>query len=232
MAKFYAEYKFLISLLILAVVSYKVCSQNYKLDSLKCKLEEDSIKIFSVKKFLPILIFDTRNSVISSAKINIIGMQAGIVFWERDIAGIGGYKIRLPFRIEGNTNVYLLRVFYFTAFYQKVILDKRYHEIDIMGEAGLGQFTTHKEVNGQEEFVKKGSFNPLGLSAVYTLKPLKWLGIQTMGGYRWMIQKSFRETFSAPFYSVGLWLSVKDLIRAIRYNLICKQRYKKEIQKY
>ncbi|GAB4209801.1 MAG: hypothetical protein Fur0023_22130 [Bacteroidia bacterium] len=114
----------------------------------------------------------------------------------------------------------------------KVILDKRFHEIDIMGEAGIGKFTTNRLENGQEIFVKKGSFNPLGLSVVYTFKPLKWVGIQSMGGYRWMLQESFRNTFAGPFYSIGIWLSIKDFVRYIRYNLIHKHRYKKEIKKY
>lgn len=205
----------------------KVFGQEAYIDSLRCQLERDSVKIFRVKRYLPILIVDTRNSFISSAKVNIVGVQAGVVFREKDIAGIGGYKIYLPFKIVDNNNLYRLRVNYFTLFYQKVLLEKRFFEVDVMGEAGIGGFNVHRLENGQEIFVKRGRFNSMGVSVVNTFKALKWLGLQSMLGYRWMLQKEYYSTFSGWFYSLGIWFSVKDFVRFIRYDCLAKRKYKK-----
>lgn len=222
---------FILNILVLFFYGYFLYSQNIHLDSLKQKLEQDSVRIFKPKKYLPVLIFDSRNSIISSAPINIIGLQIGIRFKERDILGIGGYKIYLPFKINEDSGLYKLRVAYFTLFYRFLMVNKRYYEIGLMGEIGAGRFNVHRITNNNEIFIKAGRFNPFGLSAVFTFKVLKWLGIQTMFGYRWMLQKEFYNTFSGPFYSIGIWFSTKDFIRFIRYNCIAKTRYKKQVKK-
>lgn len=222
---------FILNILVLFFYGYFLYSQNIHLDSLKQKLEQDSARIFKTKKYLPGLVFDSRNSIISSAPINIIGLQIGLILKERDMVGIGGYKIYLPFKINEGSSLYKLRVAYFTLFYSFLIIDKRYYEIDLMGEIGAGRFNVHRITNNNEIFIKAGRFNPFGLSAVFTLKVLKWLGIQTMFGYRWMLQKEFYNTFSGPFYSIGIWFSTKDFIRFIRYNCIAKTRYKKQVKK-
>ncbi len=214
------------------IITSWMYSQNNYLDSLKYRLEEDSIKIFKLKKYLPILIFDSRNSIISSAPTNIIGLRAGILLNEKDILGVGGYWIYLPFKLVTNNDLYELKVYYFTLFYQKSIWNRRFHKVDLIGEVGLGRFKVHKIWNNEIQFVKQGNFRPLGLSIAYTLKPLKWLGIQGMLGYRWMLQKEFYDTFSGPFYSIGIWFSVKDFIRFIKYNCIAKRKYKKEIKNH
>ncbi|GIV28310.1 MAG: hypothetical protein KatS3mg027_2124 [Bacteroidia bacterium] len=216
----------------LVVLSLDLFGQNNYLDSVKCKLENDSIRIFKLKKYLPILIFDSRNSFISNASVNIIGFQVGILFNERDIAGVGGYKIYLPYKLIDNNELYKLRVQYLTGFYRKVIVFKRFYEFDLMGEVGIGKFNIHKILKEKEIFVKRGDFNSLGLSFVGIVKPLRWMGFETMLGYQWMLQKQYYSTFSGWFYSVGLWFSVRDFVRFIQYNCIAKRRYKKCIRQY
>lgn len=208
-----------------------MAQNQVKLDSLKHKLDEDSIKIFKTKKLLPILTIDTRNSLISTAKIQIQGLQLGIVFKESDVAGIGAYLILLPFKIKDHPQLYNLDVKYATAFYQKLLIDKRYHELDVMIEVGVGQYKTYSKEPSGVKLVKQGPFNPIGLTPVYIFKPTKWIGIQLMAGYRWMLQQELYNTFSQPFYSVGLWLSVKDFIRFLNYDISKKKIYRQEVKK-
>lgn len=222
----------ILSGLILFLSIQLLYSQDVYLDSLKQKLESDSIKIFKPKKYLPVFIFDSRNSIISSAPINIIGLQVGVRFNEKDILGMGGYRIYLPFKIKDDSGLYQLRIAYLTMFYRFLVVNKRYYEVRLMGEIGAGQFNVHRIVDNTEKFVRRGGFYPFGLSGELVFKPIKWLGIQGMLGYRWMLQKEFYNTFSAPFYSIGIWFALKDFIRFVRYNCIAKPRYKKQVKKH
>lgn len=68
-----------------------------------------------------------------------------------------------------------------------------------------------------------------GLGPQIAIKPLPWIGIQGMAGYRFTFGTSTNLNFNGFYYGYGLWLDLRQIIRDIRYYLIKKPKYKHEV---
>jgi hypothetical protein len=214
--------------------------KGVKLDSLKQKLKADSVWTYRFKKFRPFFSLDNRKSFIRNSPVDFKGLQAGVIYKERHTVGLGIYRIlqqtQRPVRTKDNTNRILsqrLTLNYLTLFYQYALIDKRYFEIDIPVEMGLGNATismvdslTQKELHRDEIPII-----PLGISLQLVIKPFKWVGMSTMGGYRYVNQKDDRLNFSGWYYSFGLWVDVRQIYRDIKFYGFIKKKYKREVAK-
>jgi len=218
----------------------KAFSQNnqYKIDSLRHKLTQDSLHIYRFQKIRPYVNLDQRNSFIKDKPINVNGLQAGILLNDKHVIGLGGYNITLKtqqiVRTKLHANIPIevsLNMSYGTAFYQYVVLDKRYVEIDIQAELGMGTYeykrytvTSGKLLSDKKSLVFVGGAGPL-----VSLKPFKWIGATGMIGYRAATEKKSKLNFSSIYYSFGVWLDVRQIIRDINFYAFKRRRYRKQI---
>jgi hypothetical protein len=71
---------------------------------------------------------------------------------------------------------------------------------------------------------------PLSLGSEITLKPLREIGLTTSIGYRKILSRSEpRIDFDGLYYSYGLEVDIKEIIKDIRW-LKAKKRYKKALR--
>lgn len=215
-------------------------SQIFAVDSLTSKLHKDSLHIFRFQKFRPYANIDTRNSFIRKEPINIFGLQLGTQINDKHVAGLGLYKTSTLVRDRTITTKddkkidtqRELSLAYGTVFYQYVLLDKRYFEVDIPVELGYGQYQLqlYNQQTGERFSNKKAGMLLCGAGPMLTLKPLKWVGISGMAGYRLTYEKNHNVNLNGWYFSYGLWLDIRQIIRDTRYYAIKKPKYKKQIK--
>ena len=213
--------------------------QQHLKDSLTAQLKADSIYIYRPQKYRPYINLDQRNSFIRNQAININGLQAGILIHDRHVFGLGGYLITASSKAKVKTKTdkniptnRTLNMDYGTFFYQYTLLDKRFIEIDIQAEVGLGTYeykyyelTSDKLLADRKAGILVGGIGPL-----LALKPTKWLGIIGMVGYRFTSEKNSNLNFNGLYYSYGAWFDVRQMIRDYKYYLVKRKKYKKQIQ--
>lgn len=228
-------------LLVLFLVPTFLISQidslkRTKIDSLRASLRKDSTRIYRFQKVRPYLGLDNRNSFINNAPVNLRGIQLGLVLFGRHTIGFGLYGItqkssKAVATKSGTVSVNrTLRLNYLTIFYQYAIIDRRYFEIDIPIEAGLGKYTLTflNQSTGAELNKFSGAMIPLGAGVQAVVKPLPWLGISFLGGYR-MVLNNTKLNFNGLYYAIGVNIYIREVVRDVNYRLIKKKRYRKNV---
>jgi hypothetical protein len=213
-------------------------TQTHIKDSLTAQLKADSAHIYRFQKYRPFINLDQRNSFIRNQSININGLQLGVLINDRHVVGLGGYVITLNSKQQVKTktdkNISVnrtLNMSYGTVFYQYTILDKRFWEIDIQTELGLGKYefkfydiNTNRLLSDKSAGMLVGGVGPL-----LAFKPTKWVGIIGMVGYRFTSEKNSTLNFNGFYYSYGAWFDMRQIIRDYKYYLVKKRKYKKQI---
>lgn len=232
-------YVLLLSLLQATLFAQTLSPQNQHIkDSLSAQLKADSTHIYRPQKYRPYINLDQRNSFIRNQSININGLQLGVLINDRHVFGLGGYAITSSSKSQAKTktdkNIPLNRTLnmdYGTFFYQYTIIDKRFWELDIQSELGLGTYdykffdvNTNKLLAERHAGLLVGGIGPL-----LAFKPTKWLGIIGMVGYRFTSEKNTNLNFNGFYYSYGAWFDVRQIIRDYKYYLVKKRHYKKQI---
>ena len=217
----------------------QLVNTSFKLDSLKNKLINDSIHTFRFKKIRPHIAIDNRNSFVQKAPINLRGFQIGIKLNEKHIIGIGYYRIT-PF----SENAFITKIFnndeakqflnmsYFTFFYKYKLLLKKYYEVNLGFETGVGNANV-KLLDNNKVLLKgeKIRIYPFGTGVQFVIKPLRWIGLSSMGGYRLVNEGSLSYNFNGWFYSFGVWLDLRQTYRDIKYYGFQKRKYRQEVKK-
>lgn len=212
--------------------------QKQKKDSLTAKLKADSTHIFRYQKYRPYFNLDQRNSFIRGQSININGLQLGVLINEKHVFGLGGYIITLSsqqkVKTKNDKNISVnrsLNMDYGTFFYQYVLLDKRYVEIDLQSELGVGVYTFNYYELTTNKFLTSRSAKMIvgGVGPLLAIKPTKWIGIIGMIGYRYTSEKNTTLNFNGAYYSYGVWLDLRQIIRDYRYYLNKKRKYRKAL---
>ncbi|HTA60950.1 MAG TPA: hypothetical protein VK835_00780 [Bacteroidia bacterium] len=212
--------------------------QSHSKDSLTAQLKADSTHIYRFQKYRPFINLDQRNSFIRNQSININGLQLGVLINERHVFGLGGYVITssskqiVKTKTEKNipTNR-TLNMNYLTFFYQYVILDRRFWEIDFQTEVGLGKYDYKYYDPNTSRLLADRSAGMLvgGIGPLLAFKPTKWVGIIGMVGYRFTSEKNANLNFNGFYYSYGAWFDIRQIIRDYKYYVVKKRKYKKQI---
>jgi hypothetical protein len=229
---------------MLTLVSLKIIvfSQNisdkrqlYR-DSLTTKLKADSIHIFRFQKYRPYLNLDQRYSFPKDAPINVNGLQLGVLINNKHAVGLGGYQITEDARQKTKTRTdkdilvnRKLDMNYLTFFYQYTLIDRRFFELDLQAESGVGKYNL-KFYDIQTNILKAERSAVVfveGIGPQLTFKPFRWVGVNTMIGYRFTFEKNANLNFNGAYYSYGVWLDIRQIIRDCRYYLVKKPKYKK-----
>ncbi|MBS1637233.1 MAG: hypothetical protein JST26_15040 [Bacteroidetes bacterium] len=216
------------------------------IDSLRNKLSADSIHIFRFQNVRPFVGIDQRNSWIKNehgaknTPINVNGLQLGTILKEKHTVGIGLYSIsntaKQPVRLQDKNQVVTyqqLDIKYMTLFYQYAIVDRRYFELDLPLEVGLRSYKYYlTDANKQVQLHREqGTVKLTGGGVNIIIKPFRWIGVSGMAGLRFvLVNQHTNLNFNGAYYSYGVWLDIRQIIRDTRYYLIKKPRYKKQIK--
>lgn len=207
-------------------------------DSIRQKFVADSAHLYRPKKFRPVFNYDNRNSVIQNAPVNFVGFQLGISYKDKHTFGIGGYKItqksQRPLRTRDADNRVLeqyLTLNYLTLFYQNTLLDKKYIELDFPIELGPGRANLKLIDSAEHVKIKEINRNIItfGSGVQLVVKPVKWVGMSVMGGYRLVSDADRRLNFNGWYYAFGIWLDIRQIYRDTKYYSYLRPRYRRQM---
>jgi hypothetical protein len=230
---------FLITLILInGIFRAQNISHQHNLDSLHFSLMSDSTRIYRFQTIRPTLAIDNRNSFIRKNPVNLNGIQIGVIYKEEYQFGLGFYglsansKVKAVSKTTDNNQTInqKLKMNYFTFYYQHVLVDKKHFELDLPLELGIGNFTLERtdSASGANLPSIKSRIVPFGIGLMPIYKPWKWIGISYLLGYRYATASHIN--FSGAYYSFGLWLDLRQIIRDTRYYGFKKRKYRKAVK--
>lgn len=215
-----------------SLFAQKSAVKRHKIDSLSLKLKNDSLRTFRFKKLRPYANIDNRNSFIKNPAA-ISGLQLGIIVNEYHTFGLGSYRLnRTPEKDAPIRDGYRMNnLRYFTTFYEYFLLNARYVEIDLPFEIGLGNYSARivDTLNTKRDQNISAGFIPLGSAVKVILKPVRWIGLSLMGGYRYVLEKKTNLNLNGVYYSLGVWVDIRQIYRDIKYYGFQKKKYRKAV---
>jgi hypothetical protein len=234
---------FILPILLFSFHSF--LSQNSS-EALKQQFQKDSAHIYRFKKIRPWLAIDQRNSWIKNDKgaqkvpVTINGLQAGVILKEKHTVGLGLYTMngtsQKPARLNDQNNKITyqeLLMKYLTLYYQYVIVDTRYFELDVPMEVGLGSYVYNLKDETQTALLwhEQGPVKLTGGGVQIIAKPLKWIGISVMGGFRIVtLNKKTNLNFNGVYYSYGVWVDLRQIYRDIKFYGFLRPKYRKKMK--
>lgn len=217
-------------------------------DSLKQKFQKDSAHIYRFKKVRPWLAIDERNSWIRNTKglqripVTIDGLQLGVILKEKHTVGLGFYSMNAtsqkPVKIsDQNSKVTYqeLVMRYSTLYYQYVIVNTRFFELDVPLEVGLGRYIYNLKDSAQTALLwrEEGPIKLTGGGVRIILKPLKWIGVSGMAGFRIVgFNKRTNLNFNGAYYSYGVWVDLRQIYRDIKFYGFVRPKYRKKLKAF
>ncbi len=214
-------------------------SKYYLTDSLTTKFKKDSAHIYRFKKIRPYASLDNRNSFIKDAPVNVKGFQLGVILKEKHTIGFGLYSLQNSSKqfitTKNEKSIAAKRTLtlnYLTLFYQYVIIDKRFFELDIPLEVGLGGYHIILEDTFTNKILtdKKGGVTLTSGGVNMIFKPVRWVGLSVTAGYRIALEKNPNVNFSGAYYSYGVWVDFRRIYRDIKYYGIIRKKYRRHLR--
>lgn len=231
--------KFFVALSLLFAFGYNSYTQTdsirqHKIDSLTLKLQRDSLHTFRFKTLRPYGNIDNRNSFIKNRPANFNGYQLGVIVNEYHTFGIGFYRLNSATRINSPVKEgYKLRALrYNTVFYEYMLVNKRYFEVDLPFELGYGSYQVRYTDSAAAIYDKNiyPSFLPLSAGIKFIGKPVRWIGLSVMVGYRYFIEEKRILDFNNLFFPLGIWIDFRQVYRDIKYYGVQKKRYRRAVK--
>ncbi len=222
--------------------SASLCAQKnlkVKKDSLRNQLSKDSTFIFRPTFAKPYLRVENQNSFISREQVNLLGFLVGATFVEKHTFALGYYfldtrekkPISLITNSNGSTNNYV-DLNYYLLVYQYVLFNKRYVQLNVPIGLGYGLYDVSVR-DSLDQYIgsEKGRILPFLTGVQLILKPVRWAGISGTGGYRFLSDKKNTDlSFKGWYYSFGLWVDARQVIRNVKYYFK-KKNYKEELRR-
>ena len=127
----------------------------------------------------------------------------------------------------------MLTMNYFTFFYQYTVIDKKYFELDIPVEIGLGGCTISYSDSALHKTYRQssGAIIPLGIGLQGIVKPIKWVGLSVLIGYRMVAEKSVGQNFNGVYSSIGLNFDLRQIVRDTKYYWFKRKSYTRHVRK-
>ena len=228
------------------ILCYSISHSQTQLDSLKLKFQKDSAHNFRFKKIRPCFSIDQRNSWIKNEKglrnvpVTINGIQLGVILKEKHTLGFGFYSMnrtsQKPVKIsDQNSKITYqeLVLKYATVYYQYVIFDTRFFEMDLPLEVGVGNYiyTLKDETQTALLWKEAGPLKITGGGVNIVLKPVRWIGVSGMAGYRIVaFNKKTNLNFNGFYYSYGVWIDLRQIYRDIKFYGFIRPKYRKNVK--
>ena len=222
---------FFISLILFLNLS--VFSQSKRIS--RKQFVNDSINIMRVKLVRPQFRFDTRVVFTPEQKVNISGLDLGVLLKEKLRVTLGYYRLNSASfnNIEKDIGGEIYDLNYSSQYMalnlEFFYLSRRYFSLGMPIEIGVGKNTTSllPRVEGAEINKRNGvhALSYFGLSG--TFKPIRWIGLKGSIGYRKDLFNQVKDVkLDGVYTSIGLAIDFREIIKDIRmYQL--KKRYKK-----
>ena len=218
--------------LLIGLSAHRLDAQ--KKDSLTARWHMDSAKIYRPKKIAFDLIFDNRKSLIKGNEVDINGYNVGLIFRSRFRVGAGWYEI-----IEKNFHVAKgkqpgfrdVSIQYAMINFEYWLVNSRWLELAVPLEIGFGSinFASRKEDNITPYLrqAPDGFFIPSGLGVQLKIKPLRWIGVTGLLGYRKSLKAhDINVDFDGMYYSYGVAVFLGNIVTDLKY-VKGRKRYRK-----
>lgn len=164
--------------------------------------------------------WDARSSFIKEKRVNVWGVNAGIVFGQkRDQVTLGyywmdfnSYSRLIDLRKNASKRINLdyytkTDLYFFSIMYWKNFIDNKSWRISVPFEVGIGA-TNNKGTHLLTEievWKRKDFFMPVQAGVFAKWKATRWIGLAVQGGYRYsLIDKNIHESYDGFYYSFGL----------------------------
>jgi hypothetical protein len=196
---------------------------------LKAQPTLDTIKLCLQHSPRPFANLDSRYSFINNEVVTIFGVKAGIVFGKRVSFGIGYnqlYTAPQNFNEEihyinsfgkENTVIKGLKLYYISLNMEYVFYQTRHWQLGMPLQVGVGQTYYQYNINGVKTNTDK-NFNFIYEPTIsVNYKILKWIGIGTDFGYRFMLANSrkLKQNFNAPIVTFGVLIYYSEIYKSL-----------------
>jgi hypothetical protein len=216
--------------MVLAACNFLLAQQTMSYE----QFVQDSLEIKRVKLVRPQFKFDNREAFVEGQAFSITGFDAGVLLKEKLRFTLGYYSMKgslKAFKKKIDTIEYgrLIRLNYGSLNTELNYYDSRFFSLGMPLEIALGT-NTFQNKNITENIVtatESGlvAFANFGVSG--TFKPMRFIGLKGMFGYRKVIFNEIKDfNFDGFFTSIGLNFDFHEIISDIKmYRL--KKRYKR-----
>lgn len=177
--------------------------------------------------------WDARNTFIKDKRVNIFGVNSGIVFGKkRNQITVGYYWLNfnsylklLNFRRNNsklvNLDYYTKTDLYFLSLmYWKNFIETRRWRVSMPVEVGIGATKNQGTdlLTDIQIWKRKDFFLPIQTGLYVKWKATRWVGISVQGGYRYaLIAQNIQENYDGFYYSYGLELQPEFFKDAYRW---------------
>jgi hypothetical protein len=223
--------------IILITISIECFSQQKKLSEKYTKQQflKDSAEIVKVKLIRPQLRLDNRTFFFNGQVLNISGIDAGVLLKNKLRFTLGYYSLseNLKTKInnrEGIEVIQPLQINYGTINTEFMYKNTRFYSLGMPLELGFG-FNELKTLNAEslEELKSEKGFIAVadfGLSFIF--KPIRWIGIRAILGYRKSIYNQIPNfKFDGAFTSIGLNVDFREIVMDYKLYKIKRRYYKR-----
>lgn len=163
--------------------------------------------------------WDARSSIIKEQRVNIWGVNTGIIIGhKRNQITVGYYWLNfnsylrlLDLRKSAAKRVNLdyytkTDLYFFSLMYWKNFVNNKRWRVSVPFEIGIGA-TKNENIgllNEIQIWKRKDYFMPVQAGVYVGWKATRWGGLSVQGGYRYALQKkNIPETYNGLYYSVG-----------------------------
>jgi len=201
------------------------------------EFESDSLKILKPKLIRPQVRLDSRVSVFDHQAINIYGYDAGIMAKDKLRLALGYYRMNntLPIQkdVEGVKMNTSLMVNVGSLNTELIYYNSRFFALGFPMALAAGEYKL-TETNALTKKVVSDTSGILGFANFglsVTFKPMRFIGLKAMAGYRKTVYPNERVfNFSGLFSSIGLNIDVQEITRDIKMYKLKKRYYGKEFR--
>ncbi|UTA69698.1 MULTISPECIES: hypothetical protein [Emticicia] len=187
--------------------------------------------------------WDARNSIIKQQRVNIWGVNSGIIFGKkRNQVTVGYYWLNfnsylrlLDFRRTASRRVNLdyytkTDLYFFSLMYWKNFIENKRWRVSMPVEVGIGA-TKNQGTNLFTEIQiwnRKDFFMPVQTGLYAKWKATRWVGISVQAGYRYaLVSRNIQNNYNGLYYSLGLGFQ-PDLFSDIYQWIFVKKTTKAE----
>lgn len=194
----------------------------------------DSLAIVKVKLVRPQLKFDNRQTFYGGQALAITGFDAGVLLAEKLRVTVGYYNMNnnlnnRAFMRNDTAFGTLIHLEYGSLNTELIYKDERFFSLGMPLEigAGVNTFRDKNVTTGEVLRTTSGAmlFVNFGLSGSF--KPMRFLGLKAMVGYRKMAYNQVKDfSFDGFFSSIGLNVDVHEITTEIKMFRLMKRYHR------
>lgn len=208
--------------------------KQQRIDSLTTKFLKDSLHTYRYKIVRPYGNIDNRNSFLKNRASNFNGYQLGVIFDDYHTFGIGFYQLNRATRLNApvKSGYQLRNLRYTTIFYEFMLVNGKYFEMDLPFEIGYGSYKALFTDSSDAVYNRpvSPSFLPLAGGVKFIGKPVRWIGVSVMIGYRYIFQEASILELNNLYFPFGIWVDLRQVYRDVKFYGFQRKRYRRAVR--